>query len=109
MVTSINVSGSRAIRARMRLVSTVTSLMSQRRLLSLEAARRGTWEIVAAVMPLHLLAPSWLPARHRRRPVWAPSRASANASTGPLAAGRVRRSTVRILAASSSSPNGLVR
>jgi hypothetical protein len=35
---------------------------------------------------------------------------SANVSTGPeAAAGRVRRSTVRILAASSSSPNGLVK
>ena len=31
MVTSISVSGSRAIRARLRLVSTATSLTSQRR------------------------------------------------------------------------------
>ena len=33
---------------------------------------------------------------------------SAKVSTGPAASGRVRRSTVRIRAASSSRPNGLV-
>ncbi len=70
MVTSISVSGSRAILARLRLASTAMSLTSQRKLPSRVTARRGACEMVTVVMPLYLPAVRYLlPVRHRRRPV----------------------------------------